>query len=185
MRGNCAIAARELGEKADALPLSPGALVALAYPDRVARARGKAGDFLMANGRAASVEPHLALARAKFLAVAEVAGRAGASRILAAAELDEASFETLFAERIESRDETRFDAASGALRRRAARRFGALTLAEQNLPVEATPENAALLARGAATFGIDRLDWSKAQIADPRARRIPAAGRKRQVPGPT
>jgi ATP-dependent helicase HrpB len=155
--------ARELGEKAEPLALSPGAMVALAYPDRIARARGKAGEFLMANGRAASVEPHSPLARAKLLAVAEVAGRAGASRILAAAELDEASFETLFVDQIESRDETRFDAASGALRRRFSRRFGALTLAEQNLPVVASPENATLLARGAAAFGIDRLNWSKAQ----------------------
>ena len=155
--------ARELGEKAEPLALSPGALVALAYPDRIARARGKAGEFLMANGRAASVEAHSPLARVKLLAVAEVAGRAGASRILAAAELDEASFETLFADQIESRDETRFDAASGALRRRFSRRFGALTLAEQNMPVAASPENAALLARGAAAFGIDRLNWSKAQ----------------------
>ncbi len=155
--------ARELGEKAAPLALSPGALVALAYPDRIARARGKAGEFLMANGRAASVEAHLPLARAKLLAVAEVAGRAGASRILAAAELDEASFETLFADQIESRDETRFDAASGALRRRFSRRFGALTLAEQNMPVAASPENATLLARAAAAFGIDRLNWSKAQ----------------------
>ncbi len=89
----------------------------------------------MANGRAASVEPHSPLARAKLLAVAEVAGRAGASRILAAAELDEASFEALFADQIESRDETRFDAASGALRRRFSRRFGALTLGEQNWPL--------------------------------------------------
>jgi ATP-dependent helicase HrpB len=155
--------ARELGGKADPLALSPGAMVALAYPDRIARARGKAGEFLMANGRAASVEAHSPLARAKLLAVAEVAGRAGASRILAAAELDEAIFESLFAEQIESRDETRFDAASGALRRRFSRRFGALTLAEQNLPVVASAENAALLARGAAAFGVDRLNWSKAQ----------------------
>lgn len=155
--------ARELGEKGGARALSPGALVALAYPDRIARGRGKPGDFLMANGRAASLEPHLPLARAKMLAVAEVAGRAGASRILAAAELDEADFEALFADRIETRDETRFDPASGALRRRASRRFGALTLAEQNLPVAASPENAQVLARGAAAIGIDRLNWSKAQ----------------------
>jgi ATP-dependent helicase HrpB len=157
------VSAQALGEEAVPLTLSPGALVALAYPDRIARARGKPGEFLMANGRAASVEPHSPLARAKLLAVAEVAGRAGASRILAAAELDEASFEGLFADQIESRDETRFDAASAALRRRLTRRFGALTLAEQNLSVAASPENAALLARGAAAFGIDRLNWSKAQ----------------------
>ena len=156
--------ARELNEIKEARPLSPGALVALAYPDRVARARGKAGEFLMANGRAASVEPHLALARAKFLAVAEVSGRAGASRILAAAELAEDDFAQLFAEQIETRDETRFDPASGALRRRATRRLGALVLAEQTRAVESSPETAASLARGAASLGIDRLNWSKAQI---------------------
>jgi ATP-dependent helicase HrpB len=160
--------ARELGEKDQAeknlqRALSTGALIALAFPDRIAVARGKPGDFLMANGRAASLEPHQALARAKMLAVAEVTGRAGASRIVAAAELDEASFDALFAEKIETRDETRFDPASGALRRRASRRFGALVLTEQNRPVAASPENAHILARGAAAYGIDRLNWSKAQ----------------------
>ncbi len=156
-------AARELDEKRQETPLSPGALIALAYPDRIARARGKAGEFLMANGRAASLEPHLALARARMLGVAEIAGRAGAGRILAAAELEEAEFEALFGHEIETRDETRFDAASGALRRREARRFGALTLAERNLAVEPTLESAKILARGAAAFGIYRLAWSKAQ----------------------
>jgi ATP-dependent helicase HrpB len=156
-------AARELGETAAKRALSAGAMVALAFPDRIARPRGKAGDFLMANGRAASLEPHVALARSKMLAVAEVAGRAGASRIIAAAELDEAEFEILFASEIALRDETRFDPASGALRRREARRFGALVLSEQNLPVEATPDNAQILARGAAEYGLDRLGWSKAQ----------------------
>ena len=156
-------AARELGEKAQAKALSPGALVALAFPDRIAVQRGKTGEFLMANGRAARLEPHVALARATMLAVAEVTGRAGASRIVAAAELDAPTFEALFVEQIETRDETRFDPASGALRRRASRRFGALALAEQNLPVAATPENAQLLAQGAAVHGIDRLNWSKAQ----------------------
>ncbi len=155
--------ARELGEKGEKRSLSTGALIALAFPDRIAVARGKPGDFLMANGRAASVEPHFALARAKMLAVGEVIGRAGASRVVAAAELDEADFEALFAGKIETKDETRFDASSGALRRRASRRFGALVLAEQNLPVAASPESAQILARGAAAFGIDRLNWSKAQ----------------------
>ncbi len=164
LRGSGA-AARELGESgATPLALSPGALVALAFPDRIARARGKAGDFLMANGRAAGLEPHLPLAGAKMLGVAEIAGRAGAARILAAAELDEADFEAFFAEEIEARDETRFDPASGGLRRRVARRYGALTLGERNLPVEPSPENASILARAAADFGLDRLNWSKAQI---------------------
>ncbi len=155
--------ARELGEKAEAKTLATGALIALAFPDRIAVARGKLGDFLMANGRAASVDAHFPLARAKMLAVAEVIGRAGASRIVAAAELDEADFDALFGGKIETKDETRCDPSSSALRRRASRRYGALVLAEQNLAVAASPENAQILARGAAAFGIDRLNWSKAQ----------------------
>ncbi|MBB4197433.1 ATP-dependent helicase HrpB [Rhodoblastus sphagnicola] len=156
-------AARVLGETAAPRDLSPGALIALAFPDRVARARGKPGEFLMANGRAASLEPHLALAREKFLAIAEVTGRAGASRILAAAALDEAEFEALFASEISTNAETRFDAASGALRRRETRRYHALTLAEKTLPLTGSSEEAALLARGAAERGVDRLNWSKGQ----------------------
>ncbi|PPQ36493.1 ATP-dependent helicase HrpB [Rhodoblastus acidophilus] len=156
-------AARALGESGEPRDLSPGALIALAFPDRVARARGKTGDFLMANGRAASLEPHLALAREKYLAVAEVAGRAGASRILAAAALDEAEFESLFAAEIEAGVETRFDPASGALRRRETRRYRALMLAEKTAALAGSPEEAALLARGAAERGIDRLNWSKGQ----------------------
>jgi ATP-dependent helicase HrpB len=156
-------AARTLGDPAAPRDLSPGALIALAFPDRVARSRGKPGDFLMANGRAASLEPHLALAREKFLAVAEVAGRAGASRILAAAALAEAEFETLFATEIFSREETRFDPASGALRRRETRRYHALALSEKTLPLAGNAEEAALLAQAAAARGIDRLGWSKAQ----------------------
>ncbi|MBV1706961.1 MAG: ATP-dependent helicase HrpB, partial [Hyphomicrobiales bacterium] len=54
------------GENAAPDPARSGALLALAYPDRIARARGKPGEFVMRNGRAAAVEPHLALARAPF-----------------------------------------------------------------------------------------------------------------------
>src|SRR5262249_42200397 len=64
--------------------ISPGALVAHAYPDRVARRRS-AGGFLLANGRGAQVEPTSALAREPFLAVAEVTGSAAQGRILLAA----------------------------------------------------------------------------------------------------
>ena len=47
-----------------------GRLLALAYPDRIAKARGKLGAFLMVNGRAATLEAHDGLAAAPYLAVA-------------------------------------------------------------------------------------------------------------------
>ena len=152
-------AARQAGDKTH---LSDGALVALAFPDRIAKARG-GGDFTMANGRAASLPPEHALARETFLAVAEIAGRAAQARILAACALTLDEVELLAADRIETRDETVFDPASAALRRRRFRRLGALRLAEQNLSVEPTLENARILARGVAALGVERLPWTKAQ----------------------
>src|SRR5262245_56806834 len=60
--------------------LSVGALLALAYPDRVAKNRGAGGGFLLANGRGANVDAASALARAPFLAVAEIPGTAAPGR---------------------------------------------------------------------------------------------------------
>ena len=151
--------ARQVSEKTH---LSDGALVALAFPDRIAKARG-GGDFTMANGRAASLPPEHALARENYLAVAEIAGRAAQARILAACALTLEEVERIATNRIETRDETLFDPASAALRRRRFRRLGALRLAEQNLSIEPNLENAQILSRGVAALGADRLPWTKAQ----------------------
>ena len=145
--------------------LSTGALVALAFPDRIAKARGSNGTFLMANGRAASLEPHDALARAPFLAVAEISGRAASARILAAAAITAEDIESGQTAAIETRDETSFDPASASLRRRRTRRLGAIVLSEQTLPVAADEESANLLALGIVRLGVARLPWSKTQDA--------------------
>ncbi len=139
-----------------------GHLLALAWPDRIAKSRGRPGEFLMANGRAGVVEAHDRLAKEPFLAVAEITGRASAARILAAASLSAEELEEVAGEAIESRDETVFDRAAAALRRRRSRKLGAITLAEQTLPAGADPKAAAILAEGVAALGIERLPWTKA-----------------------
>ncbi|MBG0797535.1 ATP-dependent helicase HrpB [Methylocystis sp. L43] len=144
--------------------LSDGALIALAYPDRIAKSRGARGEFLMANGRAAIVPVDDPLSRASFLAIAEITGRAAQARILAACALTAEEVETIAGERIETRDETVFDAASASLRRRAFRRLGAIRLSERNLAVEPSEENAGMLARGVAGLGVARLPWTKSQM---------------------
>ncbi len=157
------------GRHAARTELSTGALVALAFPERIAQRRGKPGEFLMANGRAASVEPHDRLAGAAFLAIAEATGRAAQSRILAAAALEPVEIESLFADRIERRREIVFDKERSALRARETRRLGALTLEARNLSVEPGPETARALAEALAAGGIDRLPWS-ARLQQLRAR---------------
>ena len=144
--------------------LSDGALIALAFPDRIAKSRGGNGEFLMANGRAAIVNLDDHLARENFLAVAEIVGRAAQARIVAAAAISLEEIESLAGARIETRDKTIFDAGSGSLRRRRARRLGAIRLTEQNLPIESNLETAEILARGVAAVGVSRLPWTKAQM---------------------
>ena len=142
---------------------SLGALLALAYPERIAKNRGGgAGAFLLANGRGAQVDPASQLARTPFLAVAELAGSAATGRILLAAPITLAEIEARFAERIDTREEIAFDQATASLRARRQRRFGALVLSEQPMPAAANAAAARVLAEGVARLGVDRLPWTQA-----------------------
>jgi ATP-dependent helicase HrpB len=161
-KGNSSPVARQCREQArGGEDLSVGALLALAYPDRVAKNRGAGGAFLLANGRGANVDAASALARAPFLAVAEITGTAAQGRIVLAAPLTLAEIEVQFADRIESRDDIAFDAASASLRARRLRRLGAIALAEQPLTVVADDASARMLAQAATRLGIERLPWTK------------------------
>jgi len=159
--------ARNLASRAASLVPKPkarreasvGAWLAAAYPDRIALPRGKRGEFLMANGRAASVEPHDALAGEPALAIGEIAGRAASARILIAAPLSRDEIEAIAADAIQTADEILFDKPAAALRARRRQRLGALILSEQTLPAPADPE---ALARGVLALGVERLPWSKA-----------------------
>src|SRR5580693_349379 len=141
---------------------SVGALLALAYPERIARNRsGAAGAFLLANGRGANIDPASPLAREPFLAVAELAGTAAQGRILSAAPIALTEIEQRFSDRIEAREDILFDTASGSLRGRRSRRLGAIALSDQPMPVVANDGTAQKLADGIAGLGMHRLPWTK------------------------
>ena len=160
---NWARSARDaVGGPASGAPRPAGHFLALAFPDRVAKARGRPGEFVLANGRGAALDASERLARELVLAVGEIAGKASAARILLAAALSRAELEELFADRIETRAETGFDHAAAALRRRRLRRLGAIVLEEAPLKVEADAEAARALAGGIAALGLDRLPWTNA-----------------------
>jgi ATP-dependent helicase HrpB len=141
---------------------SVGALLALAFPERVAKSRGGgSAAFLLANGRGASLDPASALAGEPYLAVAELAGSAAQGRILSAAPITLVEIETHFADRIENREEINFDSEAGALRGRKTRRLGAIVLGDQAFAVSPGEETAKLLAEKLASLGMDRLPWTK------------------------
>ena len=143
-----------------AAELTTGVMLALAFPDRVARNRGQ-GSFVLANGRGAMVDPASALARAPYIAVAELAGTAAQGRILLAAPIALADIEVHFADRIETADEVSFDRGAMALRARRRRTLQAMTLSEAPLALTPSAETARVLAEGLIAAGIEQLPWSK------------------------
>jgi ATP-dependent helicase HrpB len=150
------------GKSRQSVVAGTGALLALAYPDRVAKARaGKRGEFLLANGRGAILDAAHALAREPYLVVAEIAGSANAGRILLAAKIDEKDIEAHFKEHIVETLATSFDEKAMAVRARAVRKLGALTLADHPRPVQASEETARMLAEGIVRAGFERLPWSE------------------------
>jgi ATP-dependent helicase HrpB len=140
---------------------SIGPILALAYPDRIAKNR-RNGTFVLANGRGGNVDQASPLAREPFIAVAELTGSAAQGRIVLAAPIGLAEIEERFGDRIENRDEVTFDETSLSLRARRSRRLGTFALAEQTRKVEPGEDTARLLAEGIARAGIGKLPWNKA-----------------------
>ncbi|SFV37296.1 ATP-dependent helicase HrpB [Hyphomicrobium facile] len=143
---------------------SPAALLALAYPERIAKNRGKRGSFLLANGRAGIIDDSHHLASAPYLVVAELQGRAAATRIMLAVATDEAEIEAFAADRIETSDEVLFDKEARAVRARRTRRLAAIALTSEPRSLRPDEDVSAALARGVADLGAEALPWTKAQL---------------------
>ncbi|WP_304179926.1 ATP-dependent helicase HrpB [Phenylobacterium aquaticum] len=145
-------------------PLEDGLLLAFAYPERVAKARGKTGEFQLVNGRGAFLEPTDALAREPWLAIAELGGGDRRDRILLAAPLDEADLARAFADQLETEDRLE-ESGGGRLRAKRLTRLGRLTLREE---IDENPDPA-LIARALAdrvrAEGLGGLNWGEAAVS--------------------
>jgi len=140
--------------------VSSGVMLAFAFPDRVARNRGN-GSFVLANGRGAAVEQTSSLARAPYIAVAELTGTAAQGRILLAAPITQEEIELRFADQIENTEEISFDRGALALRGRRKRTLHAITLSEAPMALSPSAETAKVFADGLISAGLDKLPWSK------------------------
>src|SRR5690606_27588001 len=95
------------GERQD-VQAAAGPLLLHAWPDRVAKARGEYGRFVLANGRGGQVDPAERLARESYLVVADLQGQARNARIAAAGAISEAEVVEGLSHRIETQTETIF-----------------------------------------------------------------------------
>ena len=158
--GPSQVAATEAVRPCEGASPSTGVMLAFAFPDRVARNRGN-GSFVLANGRGAAVDQTSALARAPYIAVAELTGTAAQGRILLAAPIAQAEIEQHFADQIETdgRDfvRSRRDGVAGAAQEDAARDH-AVGSADGAAAIGGDRAGAG---RRADRAGFDKLPWSK------------------------
>lgn len=93
--------------------VSNGALLSFAYPDRIAKNMGKDAQgnsqFRMANGRRAMLDGAAHLAKADYIVVAEIQGKASMARILSAAEIEIEEIEKLHKHRIKTSRKIQFN----------------------------------------------------------------------------
>ncbi|WP_182086623.1 ATP-dependent helicase HrpB [Aureimonas sp. ME7] len=143
-----------------------GALLSLAYPDRVALARGAPGSFVLANGRGGTLEREHALSREAALVVADLQGVAAGpgprtGRIRSAAAIDRARLDALLQARIVEEDTLFFDPPSRSVRARRVRRLGRAVLAEAPLPTPPGEATVRALMAGVRTLGLRALPWGR------------------------
>jgi ATP-dependent helicase HrpB len=138
-----------------------GALLALAYPDRIGRRRaGAAGRYLLSGGRGAALPEGDPMATEEFLVVADLDGSTQDSRIFLAAPITSVEIEELYADRIVAEQIVQWNARDGAVLARQRRRLGALILEDKPLgKPEPETVKAAMLA-GVRQLGLDALPWS-------------------------
>ncbi|CAG8868460.1 ATP-dependent RNA helicase HrpB [Pseudomonas fluorescens] len=114
-----------------------GALLALAYPDRVAQRRREGGaEYRLANGRAALFAEADALMKHPWLVIADLGSRQGQreERIYLATDFDAALFESVLAEQVETLDLLDWDERENVLRAERQRKVGELVLSREPLP---------------------------------------------------
>ena len=140
---------------------SAGLLLALAYPERIAKGRGADGVFNLTTGRAVRVDPADALAREPWLAVGEVGGGAGPiDRVLLAARLTLEEIEAQFEEAITEETRTEVDV-DGRVRARRLRRLGALVLEARRLDRPPPAVRRSALLDHLRSRGLDLLPWAE------------------------
>ncbi len=148
---------------AEQAPSTIAGLLAIAYPDRLAKNRGQPGKFHLANGRGAELDPADPLADAPFLVVADMTGRAATARILCAAALTEDDLLGFAGTRITEQFVLEFDASVQAVRARKQVRLEALTLLSHPAPIPDDADVVGPLCQGIAQVGCHGLPWTKAQ----------------------
>ena len=135
-----------------------GALLALAYPDRVGQRRGERRYRLAGGGGA--ILPEAAGTPPDHIAVGELGGTAIDSQIYSFAPLTAADLEILFADRIVTEERVGWDSREAAVVSETQRRLGNLVLDRRALTRIDTDRLRLGMLEGIRSLGLDALPWT-------------------------
>ncbi|MBI2737505.1 MAG: ATP-dependent helicase HrpB [Rhodospirillales bacterium] len=137
-----------------------GALLALAYPDRIGRRRPGTNRYLLSGGRGAALPDGDPMANEEFLVVADLDGSTQDSRIFLAAPICLDEIEELFAEQVVDEEALQWSEREGVVLARRRRRLGALLLEDKPLANPDADKLKAAMIEGIRQLGLGALPWS-------------------------
>lgn len=145
-------------DDADPDPFEAGALLAAAYPERIAKAwKDGVGRFCLAGGDLAAVDPSDSLAASEWLAVGSLhAAPGGVGRIFLAAPLGTSDLKPY----IRRRDVVAWDSRQGSVAARRESRVGQLAVSAQPLSDVPREEIVRVICEAARKEGTSMLDFS-------------------------
>ncbi|MSR14379.1 MAG: ATP-dependent helicase HrpB [Gammaproteobacteria bacterium] len=149
----------------DALPDSHavGDVLALAYPDRIAKKdEANPRRYQLSNGRGATLLHESALVGEPWLVIAEIRYDERDSLVLRAAPCDLAHLRQAFASHFSQARESRFNPDTRSVETNESHRFSAIVLEQRTVATPRNTQTAESLLAGIAQLGLECLPWSDA-----------------------
>lgn len=163
VRQSAQVLAQRLGANAQHARRQPneiGRLLAFAYPDRIAMARGENGRYVLASNRAARLPAAQAWGEQRFIVIAQLDAGEKDAKIALAAPYSLELLERDFAQHLDERERYEWDFRAGAVVASLERKFGGLTIEEQRIEQPSTDKLEAAMICGLRQLGIAALPWT-------------------------
>ena len=163
-------------KQTNSLPVNDvGLLLALAYPERIAKARSnKVAEYLLVNGKGACINSQDSLINDEFIVVAHLMqnqhGELSSLNIRLAAPIDQTQIDTLCATKIVSTEKLFYSEKNNKIMARKQTRLDAIILSEKNITVEITTEKLSAMwcelvrVKGIKFLNSDFLAWQTNDI---------------------
>ncbi len=140
--------------------MTPGAMAALAYPDRIGlRRKGDQPRYVLSGGKGAILPEGDALAAQRLIVATDLDGNTREARIRMAAAVDESDLRALFAARIELVETVEWSRRDNRIAARLQERLGALVLSDRALD---DPDPDALARAALEGLRANGLNWTPA-----------------------